>query len=686
MTNSRIQIKDIVMLEKPSIPTISPDGTHIAYVVERSDIEANSVTNSLYIYDALNKQTESLLTADRIFKINWNKNICYLLTQSNHQYHLIKIEDKIITTIIASEQQLGSFVVSDDGVNIYYSRLHKTSAEIVKKNKEEGYVYRWNEDNSETIIFSKYEHHEYEEIIGYHTETNQHHSLASFPWKNWIEWQPDLEPLIKSMKLSSNASHLAVVMNRLGSPELGEAGFLFDLHVINIKLKTSEKLLGNNLTAKMTPCWVNDNELVFQEANYNQQEKEYNLWMWNALTKQSQQLKFTPERMIKSINYNHDKNNLYIESADRLHQLSLVTQNITDCTPPAEYFNSAWVEPSFTMDLSCQLLATIIENRSQPPEVALYDVYNQNITIISNLNKNINDIPLGKIEPITFDTESPDHNKVSARGYLLHPTNEMEGKRYPLIVATYGFRGKTCAVNAEEWHSTFPAQVFSAEGYYVLLLNRPTSDAQSNITDSKKAREDEGYNMLRIFELAVMLLIERGCIDEDKVGVYGWSHGAFIVQFLMAHSTKFKVACLGEGGDYNPAMAWTTGNKLGIEICNNLFGGPPWGHCLNNYVEFSPYFQVQNIKTPLLMEFAGGAVFALEMFVPLRHQNTPTELVFYEGEPHIFVKPKPRLASMQRKLDWFNFWFFDKKDSDNPEQYVRWSDMRDQALLKRGNQ
>ena len=155
-----------------------------------------------------------------------------------------------------------------------------------------------------------------------------------------------------------------------------------------------------------------------------------------------------------------------------------------------------------------------------------------------------------------------------------------------------------------------------------------------------------------------------------------------MVEFIIAHSNKFHVACIGEGGDYNPGCFWSMGLESWTKIFNNIFGGPPWGDTLKNYVGFSPFFSVENIKTPLLMEFAGAALIAFEMYVPLRYLKVPAELVIYDGEEHNFVKPKSRLASMKRKVDWFNYWFFDKRDPDKPNQYARWDEMKNREYKK----
>jgi dipeptidyl aminopeptidase/acylaminoacyl peptidase len=232
--------------------------------------------------------------------------------------------------------------------------------------------------------------------------------------------------------------------------------------------------------------------------------------------------------------------------------------------------------------------------------------------------------------------------------------------------------------------SSFPAQTLAGEGYLVLLLNAPGT-SQGFKGDSEIARQLEGWNKLELFEQAVDLLVERGIGDPNKVGIYGWSHGAFIVNFIISHSQKFHVACLGEGGDYNPGGFWKGGSRFWPKIYESTFGGPPWGETLKNYLDFSPFFQVDKIRAPLLLEFAsesGNSGF--EMYVPLRYLNVPAELVIYDGEEHNFIRPKARMASMARKLEWFNFWFFDKQNFDpkKQKQYERWGKMRKEAIEK----
>ena len=58
------------------------------------------------------------------------------------------------------------------------------------------------------------------------------------------------------------------------------------------------------------------------------------------------------------------------------------------------------------------------------------------------------------------------------------------------------------------------------------------------------------------------------------------------------------------------------------------------------------------------------------MYVPLFCLGKPVEFVIYDDEEHNFVKPKARIASMAREVEWFNYWLLGQENhhSDKKEQ------------------
>jgi hypothetical protein len=79
------------------------------------------------------------------------------------------------------------------------------------------------------------------------------------------------------------------------------------------------------------------------------------------------------------------------------------------------------------------------------------------------------------------------------------------------------------------------------------------------------------------------------------------------------------------------------------------------------------------------------AFFGFEMKSALERAGIPVEFWVYPGEGHIFTAPEHRFLSMQRNLDWFNYWLQQKEDPDPAKQpqYARWGEMK-KKLAARG--
>jgi dipeptidyl aminopeptidase/acylaminoacyl peptidase len=342
-------------------------------------------------------------------------------------------------------------------------------------------------------------------------------------------------------------------------------------------------------------------------------------------------------------------------------------------TQKVEQVATIYQPPSFSDDFKSYALVS--ESSSERPEVAVVDARSSTPRRVTNLNPWLDARSLGRVEKLDITNKSG----VATTGYLVHPVGATPGRKAPLVIASYGFQGRF--IVTAEWHTTFPAQTLAGRGYAVLLLNTPPlPSAQITVGDPVKARDNEGWQVLASYDAAIDLLVQRGIADPDRIGLYGWSHGAFVVEFVLAHSKRrFGAAIVGEGGDYNPGGYWVFGSASWPAIYRNTFGGPFTAANAKAYLEFSPVLNVDKVQTPLLMEFvAGNAVSGFEFYVPLREAKVPAEMVLYDREAHNFVRPTVRFASMHRKVDWLDFWLLDKEDADPAKaaQYTRWKQLK----------
>lgn len=662
-----MRCEDILAFVKPQWVKPSRTGSNVAFCVTKASLEENRNIDSLYLYNNKNKKQDKIFEADKILSSIWGvgDDTIYSLFKEGNQYKISQYLNSQSRILIDDMNPIMQFALSPDESQLYHTVTKSSPDYVVKSRIEEGYVYDYEHDTGSMLYEHNYRHKEWEEIWCLNITSGKSELITSISRQNWYD---HFDELIESMEVSPDGTKLLLEIHKKGRPDLGGTPFTRDVLVFDLIERKLYDPLNDSIYVEHAPCWVGFNTFVFQQISYLDKGRQELIWLYDMKSKSGNPLDWLkiPQRIYK---FQWDDKNqiLYGLSHGVLYKISLKEKRLEEIELPQCFDH----KPS--IDKQGRYLGFITESSNVAPEIALYDLIKKEQSVITHLNPQLASMALGKVEEIWITTSSG----ISASGFIVHPVNEKPGIRYPMVLASYGFSGTF--ITDAEWHSSFPAQTFAGKDYLVLLLNHPGSGQALN-GDSEKAREIEGWNVLELFEKAVDDLVEKGIGDPEKVGIYGWSHGGFIVEFLLTHSKKFHVACVGEGGDYNPGGFWMGG--MWHKIYDNMFGGPPWGHTLQNYLDFSPFFLVDKIRAPLLLEFSEATMWGFEMYSPLRYLGVPSEFVVYDGEEHNFVKPKARLASMNRKLEWFDYWFFDKRsnDANKAEQYRRWDSMREEAI------
>lgn len=656
--------RDIVEIARPTLLQFAANGHNLAFVTRKADIEANCNRDSLFVGTIDQCDFRKIAECDRVIQVIWSENsqCLYVLSKEEGLYRISRYTNQEHVKICEYKEPMHLFTLSPTEQYLYYTVVKMTPDEVVKKLKEEGYVYDWELDNAGVLITQTFQRHDHEEIYSYNLSTHESAVITSLP--NGSFRYDDL-PLISRMQVSENGKLLLLSVSRYGDPSIGETCFSTDPAVWNLSEGTWALPPSPGPRARDFPTWVSGNAFIYYAVSSEPSLEGLRLFDLSTM----QERKFSCLTDTSCHNFYWDKKNgrIYGMNYKTLYRIDL-DRDIAE----SEKLPEANVQFSH-FDQEGKHFVCVRESSNVPPEIFYYDMETHESRCLTNLNPQLTNIAHGYVEAIDERTS----NGLPIQGCLVHPVHEIPGVRYPIIIATYGFCGMYVA-EGEPGHSNFPAQPLAAEGYFVFLLNRPPDSSQELVGDYQKAQELLGWNLLPVFEEAIDLVEKKGG-DPKKVGVYGFSHGSFIVNFLITHSQKFHAACLLEGGDYGPAEFWYGGPGL-QSIFLNTFEGPPWGPTLQNYIDFSPFFQVEKVTTPLLLEYAGAnAIGGLEMYAPLRYLGVPAELVSYANEEHVFTQPKARIAAMGRKADWFNFWLLGKKDPSPTkcEQYKRWELMKD---------
>ena len=272
---------------------------------------------------------------------------------------------------------------------------------------------------------------------------------------------------------------------------------------------------------------------------------------------------------------------------------------------------------------------------------------------LTDLNSQLADLPLSKTELIEY----LDIDGNTLYGILYYPVGYEPGRKYPLVAEIYeqffdnGYNENMNLISAQGWFGFRPSVRFE-EGF-------------------------PGEAWLKAVPSAINKLVDRGIVDNDKIGVYGQSYGGYAVNLLITQTDRFAAAANVSGkvniisflGD-SPRI--TTRNYRAAEIGQDRIGATLWEQP-QKYIEHSAIMFADRINTPLLMLSGEGdwnvpATNQREMYYALRRLEKEVVWVNYMSGGHGAGRASSAedfVDHWERMFDWFQE-HFDEASGNRP--------------------
>ncbi len=237
-------------------------------------------------------------------------------------------------------------------------------------------------------------------------------------------------------------------------------------------------------------------------------------------------------------------------------------------------------------------------------------------------------------------------------GWVMKPRDFDPAKKYPLIVEIHG--GPATQYGYGFFHEM---QLLTAAGYVVLYTN-PRGSLGYGRDFSLAVRGAWGEKDSLDIMAGVDILIQKGYIDENRLGVTGGSYGGFMTNWLIGHSDRFKAA-VTDRSVTNQASDFGSSDS-GWYFADEELETTPWDD-LERYMHMSPIKYVKNIRTPLLImhseqDLRCNIEQAEQLFASLKYMGRETLFVRFEGQSHGLSRgghPKLRLERLRHLLGWF---------------------------------
>jgi dipeptidyl aminopeptidase/acylaminoacyl peptidase len=238
------------------------------------------------------------------------------------------------------------------------------------------------------------------------------------------------------------------------------------------------------------------------------------------------------------------------------------------------------------------------------------------------------------------------------QGWLLYPKNYDPSKRYPLVVTVHGGPGSSVQ---PAWPGPFfNTDELSAHGYFVLYPNPRGSFGQGEKFTEANVK-DFGYGDFRDILAGVDEVVKTLPIDNNRVGITGWSYGGYMTMWAVTQTNRFRAAVSGAG-----LFNWQSyyGENDIDEWMIPFFGASVYEDPAV-YAKSAPATFIKNAKTPTLVlvgERDGEcpAPQSREFWHALKTLGVETQLVIYPGEGHAIQQPDHRRDIMNRMIGWFD--------------------------------
>jgi hypothetical protein len=349
-----------------------------------------------------------------------------------------------------------------------------------------------------------------------------------------------------------------------------------------------------------------------------------------------------------------------------------------------------WAERTIRSRASADLVFGVVQSMNQAPELGAAMRKGSDLRPFTDLNPSFRDLELGAVD--TFDWT--DRLGRAFRGGIILPPDYVPGRRYPVVLQTYGFNPDAFLVDGPfGMTSAYAARPLAAAG--MIVLQMPYQDPQQQYASSAKCSNwnDCGENprFLAMLEGAIAALNERGLVDAQRVGVIGFSREGMHVFYAVTFS-RYPIAAATIADSIAPspfayALFYGFGYPGMLEFEDRtMMGGEFWGQDIDKWRERAPIFHLDRIQAALRIETYSRAIPGYwDVFAIMRRHLRPVEMIHLPLDTHTLQTPFGRLLSQQGNVDWFRFWLKDEEDNsgDKDEQYRRWRELKQQATRER---
>ena len=244
-------------------------------------------------------------------------------------------------------------------------------------------------------------------------------------------------------------------------------------------------------------------------------------------------------------------------------------------------------------------------------------------------------------------------NGEAVEGFVIKPADFSEDGRYPGVLMIHG--GPKWSYSKSFMHQM---QYLAAAGMFVFFCNPHGGDGYGDsFLEMVGSWGKDDY--LHCMEFTDACLRAYPQLDENRLGVTGGSYGGYMTNWIIGHTDRFRAA-VSQRGICNMITEDLIAD-LGERLMKQAGGAEtPWTNEAL-FWEMSPLKYAKNVKTPTLImhsdrDFRCFPGEAMQFFTALKQCGVETELLLFHGDDHGLSRsgrPSHRIVRLKALSEWF---------------------------------
>ena len=649
-------VHDMVAMERLSDPQVSPDGECVAFVVRRTDLEANRGRTDLWLVSIDGTGLRQLTShPENDSNPQWSldsRKIWFLSDRSgSSQVWAIPVDGGEAQQVTTELLDVGNLRVSPDGGHIAYTMEVFPDCETVADTKERlehreeskatGRVYdrllvrhwdRW-EDGRRSHLFVRPA--DGGESVDVTADMDADTPSQPFGGPEEIAFTPDGKGIVFSAR-------------DVGREEAWSTDF--DLFYAPVDGSQPPRCLTEKNEAWDThPVFSPDGKtlayLAMNRPGYESDRFGIVLMAWPGGDKR--RIAQGWDRSASSIAWSADGKGIYA-TATNTGQKSL-----------------------FAIDIGSERVRTLVKhgtvhafavgnsqvvfgqsNLDSPAELYCIQADGEDPKQLTNINaQKVAAARMGEYEQFSF----LGWNEQTVYAYVVKPVDFDPVRKYPVAFLIHGGpQGSFGNVFHYRWNP----QAYAGAGYAAVMVDFHGSTGYGQaFTDS--IRGDWGGKPLVDLRKGLAAALERyPWMDGDRVGALGASFGGYMINWI-AGQWPDRFRCLvNHDGNLGERFAYFDTEELWFPEWDHI--GTPWENP-TGYKDQNPLRFVEQWRAPMLvihgeLDFRVPVTQGLATFNALQRRGVPSRLLYFPDENHWVLKPHNSILWHETVLGWLDRW------------------------------